>query len=117
MPRRTPVRELQAEENADGPLRRSSRIAQNSPDPTRIIQRRNSGNVNEMPAKITRAKRLSLSQESSLEPMGSNSSSEVNLAGVAKRTRLTRSASKSPTALAKDFETKPAGIRTRGRRG
>lgn len=116
MRRRTPVRELQSEESSDGSLRRSSRIAQNSPGPASITQRRNSGSNNDIPAKI-KTKRLSLSQESSLDSTEHKTSPDSNSTNLLKRSRLTRSASKSPTALAKEADKKPAPVKARGRRG
>ncbi|GJQ66446.1 hypothetical protein Trydic_g4448 [Trypoxylus dichotomus] len=115
MPRRTPVKELQAEEIPEGAPRRSSRIAQNSPAPAKIPQRRNSSS--DTPAKITKPKRLSLSQESNTDSTDSKTLSNTNSVTTLRKTRSTRSTSKSPTALAKEQETKLAVVKTRGRRG
>lgn len=117
MPRTTPVRELQAEDKSESALRRSSRIAQNSPVPSAVVQRRNSASNNDTPAKLTRAKRLSLSQENGTDSMEVKQPTETSHLDTPRKTRLTRSASKSPTALAKTTEIKPAAVKTRGRRG
>ncbi|KRT85983.1 hypothetical protein AMK59_2699 [Oryctes borbonicus] len=116
MPRKTSVSEQQPEENSEGALRRSSRIAQNSPAPAKIPQRRNSASSNDTPAKI-KTKRLSLSQESNGNSMDSKTLPDTSKTSTPRKNRSTRSASKSPTTLAMDQETKAIVPKIRGRRG
>ncbi|KAJ3662744.1 hypothetical protein Zmor_007074 [Zophobas morio] len=65
MPRKTPVRELQKEEPVIGsPLRRSSRLNNSSPVPTKVISRRNSASETSTSTPVvTRSRRSSFSQE------------------------------------------------------